>query len=1114
MTVNSFLDFFKARNKTLAFQNLLNENHKQYHLDQTQHSLLSIELSLWLDTCDKTQFLICENKEEAIYYLNDLQQFLGEERCFFYPGSYRRPYDIEETDNANVLFRAETINRLNSRKKSSVVVSYPDALFEKVVNKKTLKNQTQQISVGDLLDRNFIEEVLYDYKFERVDFVYEPGQFSVRGEIIDVFSFSDDYPYRIQFFDNEVESIRLFDPSDQRSVETRKTVNIVSNIENKSIENRVSFFEYIKEESNIWIKNIAFCKERLDELFVKATDIFQKKELESTLKVSDPRHLFYTGKDFLADLSSYTYIEFGSQRFDDNQKSFTFSTKPQRSFQRDFTLLTEQMKTWNEEGKIVFIACSGKKQIERFEEIFSEIDEDLNYTPVLLPLYRGFEMDDCIVLTDHQIFERYHKYKLKNQDFTKNQFSLKEISKLERGDYVTHIDHGIGKFGGLQKMDVNGKEQEVIKIIYKNNDLLYVSIHSLHKIAKFNGKDGKEPAINQLGSPKWKNLKNKTKSKIKKIAFDLIQVYAKRKSAKGFAYSPDSYLQHELEASFIYEDTPDQLKATNDIKADMEKQTPMDRLVCGDVGFGKTEVAIRAAFKAVADSKQVVVLVPTTILALQHYKSFKKRLKGLPCNVDYINRFKTAKEQRETLKRLAEGKIDILIGTHRIVGKDVKFKDLGLLIIDEEQKFGVSVKDKLKSLKANIDTLTLTATPIPRTLQFSLMAARDLSIMTTPPANRYPVETKLVGFNEETIRDAVRYELQRGGQVYIINNRIENMKEIAGMIQRLCPDAKISIGHGQMDGSKLEQIMMDFIEGESDVLIATTIVENGLDVPNANTILINNANHFGLSDLHQMRGRVGRSNKKAFCYLISPPLSALPEDSRKRLQALEQYSDLGSGFHIAMKDLEIRGAGDLLGGEQSGFISDIGFETYNKILNEAVKELKDNEFKALYADEDHDIEFVDDCQIDTDLELMIPTDYVQNIGERLSLYHQLNAYVNDDELEVFRQELIDRFGSIPEQTEELIQSLPLKWLAKDLGFQKLVIKSGKMIAHFLADQDSEYFSSPVFQNILVQIQYMSKDCVLKQKGEKLTLVFSSVKSIKQAKKFLNKLMIREESIVE
>ena len=1107
MTVNSFLDFFKARNKTLAFQNLLKENHKSYHLEQTQHSLLSIELSLWLDASEKTQFLICENKEEAIYYLNDLQQFLGEDRCLFYPGSYRRPYDIEETDNANVLFRAETINRLNSRKKPSVVVSYPDALFEKVVDKKTLKNQTQKISVGDLLDRNFIEEILYDYNFERVDFVYEPGQFSVRGELIDVFSFSDDYPYRIQFFDNEVESIRLFDPSDQRSIEKRKTVSLISNIENKNIENRVSFFEYIKSDAQIWVKNIAFCKERLDELFVKATDIFQKKELESTLRVSDPRQLFYTGKDFLSDLSNLSYIEFGAQQFEDSQNTFTFSTKPQRSFQRDFTLLTDQMKLWNDDGKIIFIACSGKKQIERFEEIFSEIDEDLNYTPVLLPLYRGFEMEDCIVLTDHQIFERYHKYKLKNQDFTKNQFSLKEISKLERGDYVTHIDHGIGKFGGLQKMDVNGKEQEVIKIIYKNNDLLYVSIHSLHKIAKFNGKDGKEPAINQLGSPKWKNLKNKTKSKIKKIAFDLIQVYAKRKSAKGFAFAQDSYLQHELEASFIYEDTPDQLKATNDIKADMEKQMPMDRLVCGDVGFGKTEVAIRAAFKAVADSKQVVVLVPTTILALQHYKSFKKRLKGLPCNVDYINRFKTAKEQKETLKRLSEGKIDILIGTHRVVGKDVKFKDLGLLIIDEEQKFGVSVKDKLKSFKTNIDTLTLTATPIPRTLQFSLMAARDLSIMTTPPANRYPVETKLVGFNEETIRDAVRYELQRGGQVYIINNRIENMKEVSGMVQRLCPDAKISIGHGQMDGSKLERIMMDFIEGESDVLIATTIIENGLDVPNANTILINNANNFGLSDLHQMRGRVGRSNKKAFCYLISPPLSALPEDSRKRLQALEQYSDLGSGFHIAMKDLEIRGAGDLLGGEQSGFISDIGFETYNKILNEAVRELKDNEFKDLYNEEDHEVEFVHECQIDTDLELMIPNDYVQNIGERLALYHQLNAYVNEEELETFKQEITDRFGSIPEQTKELIRSLPLKWLAKELGFQKLVIKSGKMIGHFLADQDSEYFSSPVFHNILTQIQYMSKDCVLKQKGEKLTLVFSSIKTIKQAKTFLNKLQL-------
>ena len=1109
MTVQSFLEFFKNRNETLEFQALLENQKSLIKLDQTQHSLLTIQISLLLEKSGENQFLICENKEEAIYYLNDLQQFLGNETCLFYPGSYRRPYDIEETDNANVLFRSETINRLNTRKKPSVVVSYPDALFEKVVDKSTLKNQTQSISVGDLVDRDFIEEVLFDYKFERVDFVYEPGQYSVRGEIIDVFSFSDDYPYRVQFFDNEVESLRLFDPSNQRSVEKRESIEIVSNIENKSIENRVSFFEYLKTDASLWIKNVSFCKERLDELFVKATDLFQEKELESTLKVSSPKKLFCTGKDFIKDIKAYKQIEFGAQAYKKDHVLTTFHSKPQRTFQRDFGLLTDQMKIWNQEGKLIFIACSGKKQIERFEEIFSEIDEDLNYTPVLLPLYRGFELNDCIVLTDHQIFERYHKYKLKNQDFTKNQLSLKEISKLERGDFVTHIDHGIGKFAGLQKMDVNGKQQEVIKIIYKNNDLLYVSIHSLHKIAKFNGKDGKVPPINQLGSPKWKNLKNKTKTKIKKIAFDLIQVYAKRKSAKGFAYSPDSYLQHELEASFIYEDTPDQLKATNDVKADMEKQMPMDRLVCGDVGFGKTEVAIRAAFKAVADSKQVVVLVPTTILALQHYKSFKKRLKGLPCNVDYINRFKTAKEQKDTLKRLSEGKIDILIGTHRVVGKDVKFKDLGLLIIDEEQKFGVSVKDKLKSFKTNIDTLTLTATPIPRTLQFSLMAARDLSLMTTPPANRYPVETKLVGFNEETVRDAVRYELQRGGQVYIINNRIENMKEVAGMVQRLCPDAKISIGHGQMEGSKLEQIMMSFIEGESDVLIATTIIENGLDVPNANTILINNANNFGLSDLHQMRGRVGRSNKKAFCYLISPPLSALPEDSRKRLQALEQYSDLGSGFHIAMKDLEIRGAGDLLGGEQSGFISDIGFETYNKILNEAVKELKETEFKELYEDEEHETEYVDECQIDTDMELMLPNNYVQNIGERLALYHQLNAYVSEEELAVFRDELKDRFGPIPKQTEELIQSLPLKWVAKELGFQKLVIKSGKMIVHFIADQNSDYFESDLFQNILVQIQFMSKNCRMKQKGTKLTLVFDDVKSITKAKNYINQLKLRE-----
>ncbi|MGB0883999.1 MAG: transcription-repair coupling factor, partial [Flavobacteriales bacterium] len=1053
---------------------------------------------------------------------NDLQELLGEDRCLFFPSSYRRPYEIEETDNANVLFRAEVIQYLASEwhadadtaktnaSQNKVIVTFPDALFEKVISKSDLKQQRQKLSVGDLVDRSFIEDVLYDYKFEACDFVYRPGQFAVRGELIDVFSFSEDYPYRIQFFDDEIESIRLFDPKNQRSIEDRKQMDIVSNIENKAISNRVSIFDYLDNETQIWIKNIEFCRTKLQDLFQKAEDVYDQKSKTSPLNHQSCSALFSSETEFLNAIESRRSIEFGAQDYFEKAHKFSFQTKPQRHFQRDFQAISDQFSTWHQEGKLILIACSGRKQIERFEEIFSELNSEILYTPLLLNLHQGFESQNIILLTDHQIFERYHKYKLKHQDFDSHEVSLKEIAKLEPGDYVCHIDHGVGKFGGLQKMDVNGKQQEVIKIIYKNNDLLYVSIHSLHKISKFNGKEGSVPTINQLGSKKWKALKQKTKSHIKKVAFDLIQLYAKRREEKGFAFSPDSYLQHELEASFIYEDTPDQLKATQDVKADMEKAMPMDRLVCGDVGFGKTEVAIRAAFKAVGDSKQVAVLVPTTILALQHYKSFKKRLKNFPCNVDYINRFKTSKQQKDTLKRLEEGKIDILIGTHRIVSKDVKFKDLGLLIIDEEQKFGVSVKEKLKNLKSHIDNLTLTATPIPRTLQFSLMAARDLSVMTTPPPNRHPVETKLVGFSEETIRDAVRYELQRGGQVFIINNRIENLTELQGMVQRLCPDAKVAIGHGQMEGRKLEQIMMQFIEGETDVLIATTIIENGLDVPNANTILINQANRFGLSDLHQMRGRVGRSNKKAFCYLLSPPLSGLPEEARKRLQALEKYSDLGSGFHIAMKDLEIRGAGDLLGGEQSGFISSIGFEAYNNILNEAIKELKTNDFKELYEDQEEPLNVVDDCQIDTDFELLIPANYVQNISERLQLYHQLNACSNVEDLEQFQHELLDRFGPLPKPTKELIKSLPIKWMARDLGFQKLVMKSGKMIAYFISNPDSDYFKSEVFQHILTQVQHLSPQASIKQKNDKLSVVFQNVHSIDRSKQILTKLQLKTE----
>ncbi len=1098
MTIKSFLELLNELDFQQSIDSHIHSTNTKLYAKGLQGSLLSISIANAFKKTEKDHLIIAEDKEEAAYLYNDLQKFIGENIIFFYPGSYRRPYEIEQTDNANVVLRAETINQISTKRKPCIIVSYPDAIFEKVINRETLKKNTLELTVGEKVSIDFINETLYEYGFERVDFVAEPGQFSVRGGIVDVFSYSNDHPFRIEFFGDEAESIRTFDVGNQLSIDNLKRVKILPNIEDKTlIENRISFLEFIRENTQIWIKNVKSCIEKIDSYYVKAGTIFQE-ETKGIISRTKPDELFLKGDELQTQLNHFSLIEFGAQNSLDSE-SINIVTEPHPSFNRQFNLLIEKIKNWHQDGKSIFIACSGAKQVERFEQIFEELDEEnLNYTPILLPLYKGFITEKYVCLTDHEIFDRYHKFELKSNKKSKEAFTLKELTKLENGDFVTHIDHGIGKFGGLQKIDVNGKKQEAIKLIYKNNDILYISIHSLHKISKYNSKEGKVPKIYQLGSPQWSKIKNNTKTKIKSIAFDLIKLYAARKSQKGFQYSPDGYLQHELEASFIYEDTPDQLKSTQDVKKDMESLQPMDRLICGDVGFGKTEIAIRAAFKAVTDNKQVVILVPTTILALQHYKSFKKRLKRFPCTVDYINRFKTPKQQKETLKKVAEGKVDILIGTHRVVGKDVKFNDLGLLIIDEEQKFGVAVKDKLKTIKANIDTLTLSATPIPRTLQFSMMAARDLSLMTTPPPNRHPIDTILTGFNEETIRDAVSLEIQRGGQVYFINNRVENIQEVAGMIQRLCPDARIGIGHGQMPGPKLERLMLEFIEGEYDVLVATTIIENGLDVPNANTILINNAHHFGLSDLHQMRGRVGRSNKKAFCYLISPPLSGLTPEARKRLQSLEQFSGLGSGFNIAMKDLEIRGAGDILGAEQSGFISDIGFETYHKILNEAVEELKENEFKELYHNPDEPEIFVKDCQLDTDLELMIPDQYVNNISERLSLYHQLNASKTSEDLQDFKSALEDRFGPIPDQVEELIQSLPLRWMGQAIGFEKIVLKANKLIAYFIKDANSNYFQTEQFGHVLQAVQKDHKRVKMKEKNDRLSLVIDNVNSINKS----------------
>ncbi|VAV86064.1 Transcription-repair coupling factor [hydrothermal vent metagenome] len=1079
--------------------------------------------------------LVFNDKEEAAYYLNDFEQLLNEKDVLFYPGSYRRPYQIEETDNANVLLRAEVLNRINSRKKPAIIITYPDALFEKVVTRKELERNTLKISINDNLSIDFVNEVLFEYLFKRVDFVTEPGEFSVRGGIVDVFSFSHDEPYRIEFFGDEVESIRTFDVETQLSTEQIKKINIIPNIANKFLEeSRQSFLKYIASKTVVYTKNADLLFSRIDEFFEKAEDAF--KTLSTNLKHASPSELFCNSDLLKKQLIDFTLVEFGNISYFNknviasetkqsvsnneiaasltprNDNVITFNTVPQPSFNKQFDLLIENLNTNHNKGFTNYISCVSEQQAKRFQDIFeactepsrSDVEQDVHYKTLVLSLHQGFIDNDnkIVCYTDHQIFERYHKFHLKNGYAKKQAITLKELTNLEIGDYVTHIDHGIGKFGGLQKIDVEGKKQEAIKLVYGERDILYLSIHSLHKITKFNGKDGKPPKIYKLGSKAWKTLKQKTKSRVKEIAFNLIKLYAKRKLEKGYQYNPDSYMQYELEASFLYEDTPDQITATADIKADMESEQPMDRLICGDVGFGKTEVAIRAAFKAVDNGKQVAILVPTTILAFQHYRTLTERLKEFPVTVDYINRFRTAKQKRETLENLENGRVDIIIGTHQLVNKNVKFKDLGLLIVDEEQKFGVAVKERLKTIKDNVDVLTLTATPIPRTLQFSLMAARDLSVITTPPPNRYPIESHVIRFSEETIRDAISYEIQRGGQIFFIHNRIENIKEVAGMIQRLVPDAKIGIGHGQLEGKKLEQLMLAFMNGEFDVLVSTTIVESGLDVPNANTIFINNANYFGLSDLHQMRGRVGRSNKKAFCYFITPEQSVMTDDARKRITALEQHTELGSGFNIAMKDLEIRGAGDLLGGEQSGFINEIGFDTYQKILNEAIEELKENEFAALYKDDNEDKEYVKDITIDTDFELLFPDDYVNNITERLNLYTKLNTIKTEEELHVFEQELLDRFGELPTQVVDLLNSVKIKWIATTLGFEKVIMKQGKFVGYFISNQESNFYKSAIFTKVLQFVQTHANSCTMKEKqtrkGLRLLLTFENVNSIEKA----------------
>ena len=1049
-------------------------------------------------TNQPSHLFVLDDKETAAYFLNDLEQLLGKShRILFFPRSARVPYQEEVTENANIAMRAEVLNEINRDGKGLAIVTFGEALAEQVISQRELSEQTFALALGEKYTMDFLDEVFIEYGFNKVDFVYEPGQYAVRGGIVDVFSFSFDHPYRIEFFGDEVESIRKFDPTNQLSINKMTRAVVVPNIGDQALHEAVEpFFNFIPADTRIWLADAARCEKQLEKAMEKAEKAFER--VSSELNFTPPDQLYLEPNQLQKLLDPFHVIEFdGGTTFPD-RVVIDWNMIPQPSFNKNFDMITSNLQANHRQGYHNVIVAGQSTQIERLHDIFADREEEVPHHPIPLELSNGFVDKDLrlLVYTDHQLFERYHRFRLK-EGFRKNKqaLTLKELMALEPGDFVVHIDHGIGEFGGLQKIDVNGKEQEAIRLSYKGGDVLYVNIHSLHRISKYTSKEGTTPKISKLGTGTWAATKAKTKTRVKELAFDLLKLYAQRKNSKGFSFAPDNYMLHELEASFMFEETPDQHSAIEAVKKDMEREIPMDRLVCGDVGFGKTEVAIRAAFKAAADGKQVAVLVPTTILSMQHFRSFSRSLRDFPVTVDYINRFKTGKALSETLKKLEAGQVDILIGTHAIVGKRVKFKDLGLMIIDEEQKFGVAVKDKLKTLRADVDALTLTATPIPRTLQFSLMGARDLSTIATPPPNRQPVETHLASFSEEVIRDAIAYEISRGGQVYFVNNRVKNIQEVSGMITRLVPDARVCIGHGQMDGKQLEDVMAQFIEGAFDVLVATTIIESGIDISNANTMIINDAHQFGLSDLHQLRGRVGRSNKKAFCYLLAPPISLLPDESRKRLQAIEQFSDLGSGIQIAMRDLDIRGAGDLLGGEQSGFISELGFEMYQKILSEAVQELKEESFAELFEEERKaDRRYVTEAAIETDFALMIPDHYVNDIPERISLYRELDNLDHESELASFKERLEDRFGPLPQETEDLIDTIRLRWLAEFLGMEKIVLKGGKLIAAFIANEESSFFQGATFARILNYLKHHAKDTKMYQRNGALRMSIEGIQS--------------------
>lgn len=1098
--------------QTIA-QNILKDKSGNHQIKGLSGSLDSLVFSVLFKSLSGCHLIIAHDKEEAAYINNDLQELLGEESIFFFPSSYKRPYQFDEVENANVLQRAEILNKLlTQEQKDPIIVTYAEALYEKVINKRSLTENTFKAAVGEKVDLAFISELLSTYDFEKTDFVFEPGQFAIRGGILDVFSYAHDLPYRLELFGKEIESIRTFDPETQLSLDTIDHISLIPNVQTKLLqEQRQSFLDFLPQGTLLWFKDFQYTLDIIEDNFHKAKNQFDQivSRTSNQKLLLKPEDLFDGEIAFVQNVSRFGKVEYGNKFSLKNAAIAKFDSQPQPSFNKNFDLLVRNFVENEKTGMLNIVCSESDKQIQRLENIFHELDPTLKVQYLKIGLREGF-VDKSLSIacyTDHQIFERFHRYKTKAKSSKSKALTLRELKTLHPGDFIVHIDYGVGRFAGLEKVDVHGKAQEAVRLVFRDDDLLFVNIHSLHKISKYSGQEGTMPAMSKLGSPEWENKKRKVKGKVKDIAKDLIALYAKRKGANGFRFSPDSVMQVELESSFVFEDTPDQASATIDVKSDMEKPYPMDRLVCGDVGFGKTEVAIRAAFKALNDRKQVAVLVPTTILAMQHFHTFKERLANFPVKVEYINRFRSAKEIKDIISQVATGEIDILIGTHRIVNKDIKFKNLGLLVIDEEQKFGVKTKDQLKEMKVNVDVLTLTATPIPRTLHFSLMGARDLSVIATPPPNRQPVTTEIHTFREEVIRDAIAFELKRGGQVFFVHNRVGEIESIANLILRLVPDARVAAAHGQMDGKKLENIMVKFIEGEYDVLVSTNIIESGLDIPNANTIIINRAHMFGLSDLHQMRGRVGRSNKKAFCYLLTTPTSGLTAEARKRLQTLEEFSDLGDGFKVAMRDLDIRGAGNLLGAEQSGFITDLGFEMYHKILDEAVQELKENEFAYLFeVDLKEKVEIlVQDCVIETDLELLIPESYVSNISERLSLYAKLDNIKKEEELQTFIQSIRDRFGPVPPTVEDLFETVRLRWIAETLGFEKLMLKGGVMKCYFLPSEKEKYFKSETFGKILAYIQKHCKHCKIKEAKNRLILIIEEVKSIEKAKKWLEEM---------